>query len=188
MSVTDPTLTDDGFDVLPPSTEPPTADDALTLEDTLADPSLLDQEQDPPPPLGRTPAIDFVQRTFVPNTAGGPLMLYGLDTLRQWVEKCCRTRRGENPACDPQFGLDRLFADMIDGTPFDEAVAAEFEGIVERAVAIHPFLDSIDEWEIDYINDDDDFATVRFVVMPVQQGQDPVDIDIQLPATGANSA
>lgn len=188
MSVTDPTLLDDGFDVLPLGTEPLTADDALTLEDTLADPDALVTTQDPPAPLGRAPAIDFVQRTFIPNTAGGPLMVYGLDTLRQWVEKCCRTRRGENPACHPDFGVDQLFSDMIDGSPYDESVAAQFEAIVERALSVHPFIDSIDEWQIVYAQDDDDFAAVKFVVIPTAEGEDPVDIDVQLPATGPNVA
>jgi hypothetical protein len=103
------------------------------------------------------------------------------------VEKCLRTRRGENPAVDPDYGLDRLFLDMIDGSPYDESTAAEFEGIVERAVSVHPAIDSIEEWSIDYL-DGDDAATIRFTVIPVAQGQDSLDIDVQLPATGANSA
>lgn len=187
MSTTDPTLTDEGFDVLPASTEPPTGDEALTLEDTLADPDALSTQQLPPPSLGRAPAIDFAQRTFIPGTAGGPLMLYGTDTLKQWIEKCCRTRRGENPAVDENFGLDRLFIDMIDGSPYDESVAAEFEDIVARALSVHPSIDSVEDWSIDY-QDDDDAAFVSFVVIRVAQGQDPLNIDVQLPATGADSA
>jgi hypothetical protein len=183
----DPTLNDEGFSVLPASTEPPSSDEALTLEDTLANPDALPTVADPPTPLGRAPKLDFVARTFVPNTAGGPLMVYGTDTLSQWVEKCLRTRRGENPAVDPDYGLDRLFLDMIDGSPYDESTAAEFEGIVERAVSVHPAIDSIEEWSIDYL-DGDDAATIRFTVIPVAQGQDSLDIDVQLPATGANSA
>lgn len=187
MSTNDPTLTDEGFDLLPAATDPPTADQALTLEDTLADPDVLAADQDPPAPLGRAPAIDFVQRTFVPNTAGGPLMLYGTDTLRQWVQKCVRTRRGENPACDPDFGMDKLFTDLIDGSPYDESAAAEFEGIMERALSVHPAIDSIDEWQIDY-TDGDDAAFVRFLVIQTADGEDPLEIDVQLPATGAASA
>lgn len=187
MSTTDPTLTDDGFDVLPPETEPPAGDEALTLEDALVDPSLLAPDQNPPVALGRAPAIDFVQRTFLPGAAGGPLMLYGLDTLAQWVEKCLRTRRGENPACDPNFGLDRLFSDMIDGSPYDESVAAEYETIVERALSVHPYIDSIDEFDISY-TDGDDAVFISLTVIPMAEGSDPLNIDVQLPATGANSA
>lgn len=187
MSFNDPTLTDEGFSILPPGSDPPTADEQLTLEDTLAGANALDVTQSPPTPLGRAPAIDFVQQTFIPNTAGGPLMIYGQDTLRQWVQKCIRTRRGENPACDPNFGLDKLFSDMIDGEPYDESVAAEYEAIVLRALSVHPAIDSIEEWAIDYL-DGDDAAFVSFTVIPTAEGVDPLNIDVQLPATGANSA
>lgn len=187
MSTNDPTLTDDGYDVLPASTAPVSETEALTLEDALADPQALDAPQNPPAPLGRTPAIDFAEQTFVPSTASGPLMLYGDDTLKQWVDKCLRTRRGENPACDPQFGCDLLFQDMIDGNPYDESTAAVYEDIVSRALSVHPDIDSIEDFAIDYA-DGDEAAFVTFAVIKTAAGQDPLNVDVQLPATGADSA
>jgi phage baseplate assembly protein W len=186
MGANDPTLTDEGFDLLPAVSDPPNADQMLTLQEQLADPIALDPQQDPPAPLGRAPAVDFAQRTFIPNTAGGPLMIYGDDTLRQWVQKCLRTRRGENPACDENFGCDLLLLDLIDGSPYDEAVAAQFEDIVARALSVHPAIDSIEGWSIDH-QPDDDAAFLSFTVIKAAEGEDPLDIDVQLPATGAAS-
>jgi len=176
----DPTLENEGFAVLPPESEPPDPDETLSIEDALADPDALPVEQDPPAPLGRAPAIDFVQRRFVPNTAGGPLMIYGIPTLAQWVEKCLRTRRGENPACDPDFGLDALFEDLLDGGPFDAAAAAEFEGIAERGLTVHPAVDSIEEWSVDYAPGDD-AVLVSLLVIPTADGEDPLDLNVTLP-------
>lgn len=179
----DPLALDEGFAVLPPESEPPEPDEALTLEDALADPIDLDVDQDPPAVLGRAPAIDFAQRRFVPSTAGGPLMIYGTDTLAQWVEKCLRTRRGENPACDPDFGLDALLEDLLDGGPFDGGAAAEYEAIAERALTVHPAIDSVEEWTVDYAEGDDAaFISVRIV--PAAEGTDPLDFDVTLPVGG----
>lgn len=177
-------ITDEGFALLPAGTEPPDPDAALSLEQALVDPGALPTELGAPVPLGRAPAIDFVQRRFIPQTAGGPLMLYGLATLGQWVEKCLRTRRGENAACDPEFGLDALFEDLIDGGPYDAGAAAEFEAIVERALAVHPVIDSITEWSIAY-TDGDDAAFASFRVIPVTEGSDPIALDVSIPVGGA---
>jgi hypothetical protein len=179
----DSTLENEGFAVLAPESEPPDADESLSIEDALANPDALSVTQDPPAPLGRAPAIDFVQRQFVPNTAGAPLMIYGTDTLAQWVGKALRTRRGENPACDPDFGLDALFEDMLDGGPFDAAAAAEYEGIVERALTVHPAVESIEEWSVDYAPGDD-AALASLRVIPTAEGEDPLDLEVTLPIGG----
>lgn len=173
-------FSDEEFPVLPPESEPPDADEALSLQDALADSDDLDVDQDPPVPLGRTPAIDFVQRTFVPNTAGGPLMLYGDESLRQWIEKCLRTRRGDSPAVHPDFGLDALIFDLVDGGIFDESAAAEYQAIVERALPVHPAIASVDEFDVDY-SDGDDAATARIVVAKVAEGEDPLELDLSIP-------
>lgn len=177
------TSTDEGFDLLPDATEPPDPATALSLEDTLVDPNQIATVQGPPVPLGRAPAIDFVQHKFVPSAAGGPLMVYGLDTLKQWVEKCLLTRRGENAACHPDFGLDSLLQDLIDGGPFDSGAVAEYEAIVERALTVHADIDSIDGWAVDY-EAGDDAAVVSFSITRVTQGVDPLDIDVALPVSG----
>jgi hypothetical protein len=169
----------DTFSALPPGGGSP--DVALRIEDQLANPVGGVVAQDPPVALGRAPAIDFAQRTFVPNTAGGPLMLYGLDTLASWCEKALRTRRGENPACHPDFGVDALFLDLIDGGPFDSGVAAEFEAIVERALTFHPAIDAVEDWAVDY-QPGDDAALATFRVVTVAAGTDPLNLNVTLPA------
>lgn len=179
-------LTDDeGFALLPDATEPPDADTALSLEDSLVDPNaIITTQQSPPAPLGRAPALDFAQRRFIPSTAGGPLMIYGTATLGQWVEKCMRTRRGENKACDPDFGLDALFQDLIDGGPYDAGAAAEFEDIVARALTVHPAIDSIADWQVTY-EAGDDAAFTQLTVIPADEGVDPLDLDVRLPLGAA---
>jgi hypothetical protein len=157
---------DEGYSPLEAGVEPPDADEELALEDELAgsDDALI-VEQEPPAPLGRTPAIDFVERTFVPSLAGGPLMLYGLDTLGQWVEKCLRTRRGAHPAVHPDFGVDITPSDLMDGGPADPAELAEAEDDWTRALLVHPRISEVDEWDFD-IDPDDDAVYVTFRVVP----------------------
>lgn len=181
---TQPFPADETFPILPPDSEPPDADEALSLQDALDDPDLEDVAQDPPAPLGRTPAVDFVQRTFVPNTAGGPLMLYGDDSLRQWIEKCLRTRRGDNEACHPDFGLDELIFDLVDGGVFDEAAAAQYQAMVERALPVHPAIAEVQEFDVEY-SDGDDAARARLVASKVTEGEDPLVLDDLLIPMGA---
>lgn len=175
--------TDEGFDLLPTATEPPDPDEALSLEASLADPNAIVTVQGAPAPLGRAPAIDFAQRTFLPSAAGGPLMIHGLDTLRQWVEKCQRTRRGDNPACDPDFGIDDTIWDLLDGGPLDAGIVAQYQDIVERALSVHPAIDRIEQFSVTY-DADDDAAFVQLRVIPVAEGADPLDLDVVLPIGG----
>lgn len=174
----------DTFPILPPGADPLDSTAALSLQDALADPDAELVETTPPVPLGRTPAMDLVERRFVPNNrTGGPLMLYGLDTLQQWVEKCLRTRRGDNVACNPEFGVDRLLLDITDGQPMDDSAAAEYEAIVGRALSVHPAIASVENWTWDF-DDDSDAATAGFTVMVVRDGQEPEELDITVPVGG----
>jgi phage baseplate assembly protein W len=150
----------------------------LTLQDALADPDETVSD-DQPIPLGRTPAIDFVQRRMIPNTSGGPLMLYGEDALAQWIEKCLRTRRGDNAACHPDFGVDALLFDLVDGGTLDDSAVAQYQAIVERALSVHPAIESVAEFHIDY-DLDDDAATTYMRIVRVSGAGDPVNVTVAL--------
>lgn len=155
----------EGFPPLPAGTEPPDALEELRLQDALANPPLLASEGRRPYPLGRAPAYDFEAHRFVPGVAGGPLMTRGTATLATWVQKCLSTRRGENPAVDPNFGLDITAEDLLgEGEPFDESAIAEYLTALKRALLVHPRITAVDEARVD-TDPDDDRVFVSFLVI-----------------------
>jgi phage baseplate assembly protein W len=176
---------DEGFSPVPVGTEPPDPATTLDLLADLQDPGAVAITQDPPPPLGRTPAFDFATRQLIPGAAGGPLMLTGDATLMQWIDKCLRTRRGENPACDPSFGCVALLQDLLDGSVFDTAAAAQMEDVAREALTVHPRILDLLEWTIDYV-DGDDLATVYLTINREGVGGEPVadTLELTLPIGG----
>ncbi len=159
----------------PQATEPLDPGDVATLDSFAA----AEPEQRDPVVIGRVPAIDFAQRVFVPRTSGGgPLMVSGLDALQQWCEKCVRTRRGESPACDPDFGVDKLWTDLL-GEPFDAGVAAEFEAIVTDALLVHPAIADV-VWGGIVGSPDDDTAVAIYRIVPALEGASPIDVEMSL--------
>lgn len=178
---------DEGYEPIPAGLEPLNADDELALEEDLAvagaQPTLT-VATGPPPPLGRTPAIDFLAGTFVPFVSGGPLMLRGTATLSQWCEKCLRTRRGENPAVDGDFGVTVVAEDLIDGDVVDESAIAEAIDDWTEALLVHPRVSGVEEWSIDYL-DGTDYVNVSFRVIPEGDNVEQVVIsNLELPIGG----
>ena len=180
----DPNTLDEGFEILPVGSEPPDADAELALQEDLASGQDTFAAQDgPPAPLGRSYAYDFAARRFIPGQAGGPLMTFGLDTLATWVEKCLRTRLGENPAVDPDFGVEILPEDLIDGGPFDAGAIAEYESAARRALLVHPRIADVENFDLLYDAGDD---SVRIVLRVIPEGDDldVVDLKFALPLGG----
>lgn len=178
---TDPSGLDEGFSPIPPSTVPPDPAAELALEEDLAaGQGLTTVDIDsPPPPLARSYAYDFIQHRLIPGQAGGPLMTRGLDTLATWIEKCMRTRRGENPAVDIRFGMDLMPEDLIDGGPFDAGAMAELDSAIRRALLVHPRIVDVDEFTTVY--DDNDTVYRTFRAIPEGDELDPVTFDLPLP-------
>lgn len=165
---------DEGFDPLPALSEPPDPDTELSIQDAIADSATTTIEPvAEPTPLGRAPAYNFLEPRLVPGVAGGPLMTRGYDTLATWIEKCLRTRRGENPAVDPDFGCEILVEDLLsEGEPFDPSAIAEYTAAIERALLVHPRIASVDDFEVDG-SLDDDAATIAFHVSDTDETSFP---------------
>lgn len=173
---------DEAFDPLPALTEPPDPDEELQLEEALADPAAaISESVSPPAPLGRAPAFDFVNHAFLPGVAGGPLQTRGIDTLRTWVEKCARTKRGQHPAVNPEFGTDVTAEDLLsEGDPFDAAAISEYLDALRRAFLVHPRITDVTDMQITGSLGDDQ-AVLAFTV--VTDSIDLRDLDVQLPLT-----
>jgi hypothetical protein len=174
---------DETFDPLPALSDPPDPDEELTLQDALAEPATADPADTtgPPAPLGRAPAFDFIAHRFLPGTAGGPLQTRGVDTLRTWVEKAARTKRGQFPAVDPDFGTDITAEDLLsEGDPFDPSAISEYLDAVRRGLLVHPRITDVTDMQIIGSLDDDE-ASVAFTV--VTDTTDLRDLDIRLPLT-----
>lgn len=179
----DPNNLDEGFELLPAGTEPPDPDIELALEEDLASGQDTFEVQDATPaPLGRSYAYDFAARRLVPGQAGGPLMTFDIPTLALWIEKCLRTRLGENPAVDPDFGLEVLPEDLIDGGPFDAGAMAELDSSIRRGLLVHPRIVDVIDFATRY--DGQDAAMRIFRVIPEGDDLDDLELGLPLPLGG----
>lgn len=167
----DDDLTVEAFEALASDLEPPeNPDEELDLVDDEEQPFEV-AEGPTVPPLGRTPAFDFVQQTLMPSAAGGPLMLYGVDALAQWIEKALITPKGAAPACHEDFGIESV-NHLITGGPFDASAVAELEQMVTDALTVHPRIIGVEGFEADHV-EGDDAVTVSFRVL--YQGEDDLE-------------
>jgi Protein of unknown function (DUF2634) len=174
---------DEGFSPLPAFSQPVDPLAELTLEDALADDEQPAEIPAPPAPLGRAPAYDFIEHRFIPSVAGGPLMTRGTATLATWVEKCLRTRRGESPAVDPDFGCDIVAEDLLEeGEPFDASAVAEYVDAIKRALLTHPRISDIEGLSVEGSEDDD---AVIISLRVVTDGDDLSDLTIDRLSLGA---
>jgi hypothetical protein len=176
---------DEGFEITPPGLEALDADEQLALEDEIEEAPFAGVEVGPqePPPLGRTPAYDFIARTFRPARSGGPLLISGRATLAQWVEKCLLTRRGESPAVDPSFGVNIHPYDILDGGVFEEAAFAEATADWTRAILVHPHVSAVEDWDIQSVEDG---TAAAVFVRVIPEGLVEQDITVALEIGGGS--
>jgi hypothetical protein len=134
--------------------------DAAEERELLAPPAVVDA----PPPLGRGWLMDFQRGRFVPAATGGPAATYGTTTLRLWIEKCIRTRRGAHPALNEDYGID-LDDDLWGGGLDDEAIVMIEDG-VRDALLIHPRIAQVRDFSAEVWDDDAEGAlNVHFTVV-----------------------
>lgn len=167
-------------ELTPVATVPPDPSDLLATTDLLDGTAGELEEASVPALIGRTPVIDFVNRTWLPSTAGGPLMVEGLQALQQWCEKCLRTRRGESPACDPSFGVEALATDYLGGV-LSAADAAAWEADVKRALEMHPLIEEVTGVRLEGAEDGE--ATL-FFTLELRDETVPVDLQTDLGVSG----
>jgi hypothetical protein len=174
---------DEGFAPVPALTEPADPAEELTLQDAFADVATVAVGASPPVPLGRAPAYDYLERRLLPGAAGGPLMTRGVETLAGWIEKCLRTRRGENPAVDPDFGLDILAEDILaEGAAYDPSAVSEYLAAVERGLLVHPRIAGI-EASMEYDDPDSDRVYVTLGVSLTGEDEDALTFT-RIPVAG----
>lgn len=174
---------DEGFSPLPALTEAADPAEELRLQDAFADAGTVVVPSAAPVPLGRAPAYDYVNHRLIPGKAGGPLMTRGRATLAGWIEKCLRTRRGENPAVDPDFGLDILAEDLLaEGVAFDPAAISEYLAAVERGLLVHPRIAGL-EADMEYDDPDSDEVFLNLNVSETGEDGDPLTLT-RIPVAG----
>lgn len=163
----------------PDDLDPQSTLDALDqrlVDPTLAPPDLLVTDA-PPPPLGRSWAYDFQASSFVQGISG-VAQTRGISTLKQWVEKCLRTDRGAHPIYSDDFGIVRPF-DMI-GMALTDVNPDDLEQRIREALTKHPSIADIDDFDMTYSPDGDEFLLVTFTVKLIDQQSIPL-LSLQLP-------
>jgi hypothetical protein len=172
---------DEGFEVLPPGVAID-VDDELASQDTLDDaPFAMPETTTPaPPPLGATPAYDFVSQSFIPAQSGAAQKLRGLAALQQWCEKCLLTRQGEAAAVDPSFGVAITPMDLLADGLLEEGELADAFDDWTRAFKVHPRVSDVEDWHMELVDDGESASVACFVV--AEGVADPVRLDFTIGA------
>lgn len=169
------------FEPVAPGLEPPEGDVELALQEEALDTEGVVAPDDALVPLGRTPAYDFERRCFLP-AGRSPLYLYGLDALRQNIEKALRTERGMADVHSDDYGFEGLH-DLIDGNPFDASAFAEVEQRTRDALLALPRVLDVVDFNAEYA-EGDDAVFVTFRVVPEGDDLDPIRFErVPLPVT-----
>lgn len=128
-------------EILPGSAES-SAEDALAASDAVLDldaggePILVEE---PPPPLGRSLALDTATGQLL--TGGhGPVEVYGEANLRFWMDKAMHTVAGAHPVHPPGYGMDRPLVDYL-AEP--ESAGGELIEDLTEALLFHPLIAEI---------------------------------------------
>jgi hypothetical protein len=138
--------------------------EAIDAAEAEAEAGELVVPAEPPPPLGRSWAFDFSSGQFVPARAGAPTPTYGLATLRGWIEKCLRTRRGAHPVHDDDYGVD--IPDEIWGGNLDHDALGDLAQDVEDALLQHPRIMRVVGFRLEGYDDEEEGALeVSFTVI-----------------------
>jgi Protein of unknown function (DUF2634) len=159
---------DDAVEQLLPEDDEPLAEDELLddLDQSIEDfPDQDDLVVTTPeaPPLGRSWAFDYGARKFISGPQGhGPVATYGLETLRQWIEKCMRTDRGAHPIHSDEYGVEGLASGM--GEPVATFPTGDYEQRLHDALLFHPRIADVRSFDWD-LEDDDEGVFVSFEVV-----------------------
>ena len=139
------------------------AQEAAGLEDLSLFPGEdLVVQEDPPPPLGRSWAFDFISRRFMSEGQHGPAETYGDDTLVFWVEKVLHTSRGAHPIYPNEYGMERPFGHI--GRTLDSSDYADLENRIHDALIFHPRIVDVTDFDADQGADDETlFVTFRVI-------------------------
>lgn len=144
--------------------EPPASDPLL---DDYRTPDIVVAE-DPPPPLGRSLAVDLTQGDgwlFV-RSGAGVVETRDVDTLKTWATLCLATERGASPALagtsdnPTNFGMVGATAGL--GLHISAPEHAGREERIRDALTRHPRVDDV-VYEAEY--DPDDVVVAERVVI-----------------------
>lgn len=149
----------------------PLNDDPISPEEAAAgletfdvrDPDELVVDQPPPPPVGRSWGLDFIEGKFFIRPGHGPIETQGDDTLAFWIEKTLRTARGAHPIYPNEYGMVSPF-NMI-GHTLTSADYADLESRIFDALTFHDRITDVVDFAAEQDPADDalvlDFRVVK---------------------------
>lgn len=173
-------------DELFPDDEEPDADEILDASDAAIED--LDADDDIEiavaelPPLGRSWLFDFQQDQFVAE-GRSPKPVRGDTAIQSWVEKCLRTAQGDSIVHPPEYGLAQPLDDYL-GVATDEDDLAGLESDIEEAVSLHPYIQTIEGFEIKFGDtvDGDASVNISFEVILADGSEVPFDTELEVEA------
>ena len=153
--------------LLPVEDEPPSPEEELARAEEEAEEfpesdDLIATEEERLP-IARSWAFDFERGRFKRGEAQGPTEVFGVMTLRYWIEKCLHTARGAHPIHPEDYGIDRGGRGVI-GSPMSGAHGADLEERIRDALLYHDAITEVTDFEMTQ-NPEDDLLLVNFHVV-----------------------
>lgn len=152
------------------------AEDPLDLSEPLDDSDLLAIEDEVPPPPGKSYAFDFSRQAFM-RRGSGVMPTYGMDTLRQRLQKILVQPRDAAPVAPDGYGLENAGAPY--GLQSEELAASDLQRRIEEALLFDPLVAAVEDFELE-VEPTSDVALVSFtvVLIPTEDGdtQEPQEI------------
>lgn len=99
------------------------------------------------PPIGKSFLFDFNKNEFVMRD-GKLVELYGIDSLKMWIEKMMRTERYRFEVYEgTEYGI--LLEDLIGSNYPRTFVEAEIKREVTETLLTHPHINAVENWSFE---------------------------------------
>lgn len=121
--------------------DPPAPPPSDPLLDDYLTPDIVVQAE-PPPPLGRSLAVDLTSDWLFVRSGVGPIETRGVDTLQTWVTLCLSTEAGAYEGLPSWFGMVGFSAGL--GEHVSSPRLAGRDTRIRDALVRHPRIDDVD--------------------------------------------
>jgi hypothetical protein len=129
-------------------------------------------------PLGRSWAFDFLKPGFSTYKGRGPLEIWGIPQLRNWIEKCLRSTRGGSPIWPDGYGVEGL-TEMI-GQPIASLPQTLIQRRIKEALTYHPRITDVVDFDFEF-DPDDEVLFCSFTVVLDDENQTLSIQQVQFP-------
>lgn len=142
-----PTAGDEGFELIPPETDPVAPEDELNAATAALDDDAPAPEDDPRIPFGVSWSFDWEAGRFR-RQGMSPARVSGLDTLREWCMMALNSARFAHVVFSEEFGIDDPNEPI--GEAMDSEAESDYEEKIRTALIVHDRIADVTDFEMEY--------------------------------------